>query len=457
MCRINRTLVSLSLGMTKLGLIRASLEDIISSCRNLSAIIPEVKISNITLTIKCPNNYVFLKISDVSYMNRVLVLDALQRSALATTRSLGAKSIDVFTADETDTALAGSSRFSIQYFIYPSPRLHPGQFIERLSHIVKQKGIDILMPMTELTTQLLLLHQHVFPEVTLPFPVLNIVDSLADKVQLMKMAETLDVPVPKTWYVSDPENLPCKLEDLPYPLVLKPGKSWIFHQQQWRRAGVRIVPDAEAAKAALDSYWAFKAHPFMLQQCVDGEAAGVFAIYDQAKPLAFFAHRRLREKPPGGGVSVLSASAPVKPELLAAAKKLLDNVGWHGVAMVEFKVAEDGTPYLMEINTRFWGSLQLAVDAGVDFPYMLYQLACSEKPETVTDYKTGLKLRWLLGDLDNLYLVLRDSQLPTRRKLSALLFFILPSAGRTRHEVNRWSDLKPFWWELKQYVSDLRK
>ena len=390
-------------------------------------------------------------------MNRVLVLDALQRSALAVTRSLGTKNIDVFSADESVTALAGSSRFSFQYFSYPSPRLHPEQFIERLSYIVKQQGIDILMPMTELTTQLLLLHQHAFPSVTIPFPSLSIVDSLADKYQLMKMAETLDVPIPKTWYVSDPESLPCKLDDLPYPLVLKPGKSWIFHQQQWRRAGVHIVQDAKAAKAALDSYWAFKAHPFMLQQCVDGEAAGVFAIYNQGKPLAFFAHRRLREKPPSGGVSVLSESAPVNPELLAPAKKLLDNANWHGVAMVEFKVAPDGTPYLMEINTRFWGSLQLAVDAGVDFPYMLYKLACEEKPEMVTDYKTGLKLRWLLGDLDNLYLTLRNSQLPTSKKLSATARFILPTSGKTRHEVNRWSDLKPFWWELKQYISDLRK
>ena len=270
--------------------------------------------------------------------------------------------------------------------------------------------------MTELTTQLLLLHQDAFPDVKIPFPDISIVDSLADKYKLMQMAESLDVPIPQTWYVSDPENLPCKLEDLPYPLVLKPGKSWIFHQGQWRRAAVRIVKDAEAAKAVLDSYWAFKAYPFMLQQCVDGEGAGVFAIYDQGKPLAFFAHRRLREKPPSGGVSVLSESAPIDPVLAAPAQKLLDNVGWHGVAMVEFKVAPDGTPYLMEINTRFWGSLQLAVDAGVDFPYLLYQLACGEKPETVTDYKTGIKLRWLLGDLDNLYLTLRDQQLTDGQK-----------------------------------------
>jgi predicted ATP-grasp superfamily ATP-dependent carboligase len=272
----------------------------------------------------------------------------------------------------------------------------------------------------------------------------------------MQMAESLDIPVPRTWYVSDPAHLPCKLEDLPYPLVLKPGKSWIFHQQEWQRAGVLIVKDLEEAKVALESCWAFSAYPFMLQEYVDGEGAGVFSIYDNARPLAFFAHRRLREKPPAGGVSVLSESTPVKAELLAPARKLLDHARWHGVAMVEFKVASDGTPYLMEINTRFWGSLQLAVDAGVDFPYMLYRLACNEKPEPVTNYKEGIKLRWLLGDLDNLYLTLRDRNLSMASKLAALSRFILPTPGRTRHEVNRWSDIGPFWWELKQYIRDLR-
>lgn len=390
-------------------------------------------------------------------MNRVLILDALQRSALAVTRSLGVKSIAVFTADESITALAGSSKFSTLYFSYPSPRLYPEQFIETLCDIIKQHDIDTLLPMTELTTQLLLMHQSAFPDVKIPFPALSVVDSLADKYKLMQMAESLGVPIPKTYYVNDPENLPCKLENLPYPLVLKPGKSWILHQEQWRRAAVRIANNIAEAKDILDSYWAFKAHPFMLQQCVEGEGAGVFAIYDQGKSLAFFAHRRLREKPPSGGVSVLSQSVAVDPTLAAPAQKLLDNVGWHGVAMVEFKVAPDGTPYLMEINTRFWGSLQLAVDAGVDFPYMLYQLARGETPEMVIDYKTGIKLRWLLGDLDNLYLTLRDQNLATDKKLSAIARFILPTSGKTRHEVNRWSDLGPFWWELKQYVRDLSK
>ncbi len=49
--------------------------------------------------------------------------------------------------------------------------------------------------------------------------------------------------------------------------------------------------------------------------------------------------------------------------------------------MLELKVDDaDGTPRIMEMNPRFWGSLALALRAGVDFPWLLYQLASVRPP-----------------------------------------------------------------------------
>jgi len=387
----------------------------------------------------------------------VLVLDACQRSALAVTRSLGKKDIKIFTADETSSALAGHSKYSINYFTYPSPRLYPEHFIEILNKKVIELHVDILLPMTELSTMLLLMHKASFPHVVIPFPELHVVDSLSDKCLLMKSAQSLDIPIPKTWYADDPNNLPCDLSDLPYPIVLKPGKSWLHYEGQWRRAAVRYANNPVDAKRILNSDWALKSHPFMIQECVDGYGAGVFAIYNNGNFLCLFAHRRLREKPPSGGVSVLSESITVEPELGSHARALLENVNWHGIAMVEFKVSSDGTPHLMEINTRFWGSLQLAIDAGVNFPYMLYRMSCGKQADPVNNYKTGVRLRWLLGDIDNLYLTLRDPRISFKSKLIAIKHFLTPLPFITRHEVNRWRDLGPAWYEIKQYVLDILK
>ena len=388
-------------------------------------------------------------------MKRVLVLDAAQRSALAVTRSLGRQGADVYTAEEGTTALASCSRHSKQFFSYPSPRLQPDNFVCSLAELVRDQRIDMLLPMTELTTTLILNHKGEFNNTTIPLADPSRVESLMDKCTLMRKAKTLGVPVPRTWYSNENHSPPDQDEFDEYPVILKPGKSWNYLGDQWQRAGVHLIDNYNTLLESIQTDPVYQSYPYMVQERVDGEGQGVFALYDQGRPLAFFAHRRLREKPPSGGVSVLSESIAVDPVLEGHARRLLDDAGWHGVAMVEFKVAADGTAYLMEINTRFWGSLQLAVDAGVDFPALLYKMANGENPATFTDYRTGRRLRWLLGDLDNLYLTLRDKDSYTPgEKLDAIMKFMTPSPFRTRHEVNRWSDPGPGWCELKQYFRD---
>jgi predicted ATP-grasp superfamily ATP-dependent carboligase len=163
----------------------------------------------------------------------------------------------------------------------------------------------------------------------------------------------------------------------------------------------------------------------------------------------------LREKPPSGGVSVLSESIEVDFQQREAATKILDSAKWHGVAMVEYKVASDGRPYLIEINPRFWGSLQLAIDAGIDFPELLYQLAIGGKLDVANSYKIGTKSRWLLGDLDHLYLTFRNGRSHGDRRASkwkTVIEFLNVSGESTRFEVNRWNDLSPFVFELRQYL-----
>ena len=135
------------------------------------------------------------------------------------------------------------------------------------------------------------------------------------------------------------------------------------------------------------------------------------------------------------------------PILKSYADKLLSAVQWHGVAMVEFRInADNGQAYLMEVNTRFWGSLQLAIDAGVNFPRLL----------PLDNYRVGQRLRWLLGDLDSLYLYLKGSY-SWAQKLQRIRQFLTPGLGYTRHEINRWGDLGPARHELSLYIKHLTR
>ena len=388
-------------------------------------------------------------------MPHILVLDANQRSALAVTRSLGRceqANFTLTTADATPMALAGQSRYSSAYLQYPDPAQSPLAFLAWMSEQSQRVHYDLVMPTTEVSSQLLLQHQRQLPAVRLAFSDFKTVMTLADKVALVELAMSRGVPVPDTRVVHSAAAInPGQLD---YPVVLKPALSRIFTGDCWLSTQVRVLYSEADWYQALKEAPYLHDHPFMIQAFIPGHGAGVFCMFKQGQPVRYFAHERLREKPPEGGVSVLSRSVAVDERLQKYAEQLLCAVNWHGVAMVEFRVTPEGEPYLMEVNTRFWGSLQLAVDAGVDFPALL---ACAELgyplPEAES-YRVNQRLRWLLGDLDSLYISLKRRG-PVSGKLKRVLSFCGFHPGQ-RHEVNRWSDLKPALFELKQYVAALR-
>jgi hypothetical protein len=127
--------------------------------------------------------------------------------------------------------------------------------------------------------------------------------------------------------------------------------------------------------------------------------------------------------------------------------------------MVEFRIDPDGKPWLMEINGRFWGSLQLSIDCGVDFPWLLYQLCLGETVQGPAAYPVGRRLRWLLGDLDHLLLQLRGrgTAKGLADKISAVSHFMNFFDTRTRLEVCRRDDLGPFRQELADWITALRR
>jgi hypothetical protein len=113
----------------------------------------------------------------------------------------------------------------------------------------------------------------------------------------------------------------------------------------------------------------------------------------------------------------------------------------------------------MEVNTRFWGSLQLAIDAGVDFPRLLWEAGLAAKEERsplppATEYRIGQRLRWLLGDFDSLYLFIK-SDYSLAQKLERVLQFLTPRFTHCRHEVNRWRDMGPARHEFSLYIKQL--
>lgn len=390
-------------------------------------------------------------------MINVLVLDAEQRSALAITRSLGQRGIKVITADTNTATLAGSSKYSAQSEAYPE-QSNESDFLQALQSIIKKHDIALLIPVAEVSLYTVLKNISYFNNVIVPYPSLDKINTLSDKAGLIRLCQALDVPSPQSVEVMGFKGFKLDELRLSFPVVLKPYKSKIEVDGKWLNTGVKYARSAAELDEIGNNEPAFRDHKFLIQEYIEGAGAGVFLLYDHGQCIAEFSHERIREKPPSGGVSVLCKSVPMRKDMLETSKRLLDHLNWHGPAMVEFKISPAGKPYIMEVNTRFWGSLQLAIDAGVDFPFLLYSASVnpgSVKP--INNYKSGVRLRWLLGDIDRLYLVLKSKEYNRRKKVREILTFLVFLAPNLRYEVNRLSDIRPFYFEAKRYIRDFLK
>jgi predicted ATP-grasp superfamily ATP-dependent carboligase len=392
-----------------------------------------------------------------SSRERILITDSDNRSALAATRSLGRAGYAVFTAGEAHPSLASVSKYSSGFAPYFSPNSSPERFVRDVAAIIERNRIDVLLPMTEITTLLLTQHRELLPaDVRLPFPGAATVAAVADKSQVLQQAERIGVPIPRTLVIESVQDARAKASQIEYPAVFKPARSRNWNGKQWVSSGTGYAADAETLFGRLQQLNP-AVFPVLIQERIVGPGIGVFVCCDGDDVLATFAHRRIREKPPSGGVSVLCESALADPIAKKHAIALLKAMGWRGVAMVEFKQnSADGSLRLMEINGRFWGSLQLAIDAGVDFPALAVDVALGRKRAPLDGYRIGTRSRWWWGDVDAMLTLLFRSRsqlnLPDSHpgRWRTLLSFLRPWG--TRYELERSDDFKPAMFAAKRWL-----
>lgn len=383
-------------------------------------------------------------------MASVLITDGEQRAALAAVRSLGRAGHAVFVCSATQRSLAGSSRFARAEARVPDPHRAPDPFMAEVRHLAGRWNVNLVLPIAEVSALAVLKQRESLGGAVVPFPSFDRFVRVCDKHLVLETASSLGMRVPRQCTFATPEDAAsADIRALDFPLVVKPARSIIQNGRAATKSRIAFVADEPAFQHVIETQ-PRAAYPLLVQERIVGPGVGVFLLVREGEPLAVFSHRRIREKPPSGGVSVYRESIPADPSLVALSLDLLRALDWEGVAMVEYKLdRRSGSAYLMEINGRFWGSLQLAIDAGVDFPAMLVEGAFGGRPEPISSYRVGVKTRWWWGDADHLIARLRHSRgrlaLPPDApgRLRALIQFLGASVSGSRNEVLRRSDPIP--------------
>jgi len=337
-------------------------------------------------------------------------------------------------------------------------------FITDIFNTVRSCRFDVLLPMDDITTEILSHHKDELSQNTiLPISDHQDIELAMDKSRLLKLAQEEGVPIPKTIFPRDLEEIKEIAEKLKYQVIIKHRKSRYYLNGKYISGGVNYAFSKEELVKKYEEMHLQIPFP-LVQERIEGVGIGIFVLMNRSQLRAIFSHRRIREKPPSGGVSVLCESIVVDERMKEYALKILKRLNWHGVAMIEFKVdSSDNTPKLMEVNGRFWGSLQLAISSGVDFPYLLYQMAVNEDVDPVFSYEVGIKNRWFWGDFDHLIALLTKSnrvlKLPSKNlnRLVALRNFLKFRDKNLNYEVFSRFDLKPILFESWQYILNLAK
>lgn len=339
-------------------------------------------------------------------MARAIVTFARGWQALSVTRSLGRQGIDVYCGEEAPFAPCFFSKYCRGSFIYPSVSREPEAFLDFLEAKVielKPSGDEpyVLMPVHK-ETWLIAQHRERFePYITVPLTTFENMANTHNKGKIAVLAQELGIAIPKTHLFSSIDEVYRRVPEINFPAFLKvrEGASGV---------GIKKVNTPEELttnfKAFVEGFELDPAdYPIVQEFCI-GEDHCVTALFDMGRPVATMTYRSVRAFPRETGASALRESVPF-PEAEQATARMLEHMNWHGIAELDFRRGPNGEAYLIELNPRFFGGLPQAVASNVDYPHLLYRIACGEHveaPEVDYSVRTETPVTALLATLDEI-------------------------------------------------------
>jgi predicted ATP-grasp superfamily ATP-dependent carboligase len=334
---------------------------------------------------------------------KILVLDGHSAATLAIVRSAGNAGHWVAVgANRGIFAAAKLSRYCSCAFDYPASTEHEDAFVDSVLAFMRAHSIDLVIPVTDWTLRPISEHGDRFPgasRVALPSP--SALLAVSDKYRTVKLAESLGIRVPRTVLLQSADDFE-QLESANFPAVVKDRFS-----VRWTEGRAVIGSVAYAYSAdGLNKIAAERlrlAGDVLIQEFVAGVGIGFSCFIAGGKVYSPFQWQRIREVDPRGSGSCARKSLPLNASTVSINSKLIAEIGFEGMVMVEYKRTKEGDLVLMEINGRPWGSIGLPIACGLDYPRYLieWSLNGTLPPETIR-YQENVLCRRAVGELTHL-------------------------------------------------------
>ena len=229
------------------------------------------------------------------------------------------------------------------------------------------------------------------PYYIIPYIDVDLLNKIVLKDKFYEIFEELGLNYPKTYVYECGKENDLKF-DFDYPVIAKPANSAMYHYAKFdgKKKVFRFNNEEELrdmlAKLEKSSY----DYKFLIQDCIPGDDTymRVLTCYcDQNHKVRFASLGRtlLEDHTPTAIGNPVAIVNEVNPEIVAAATKFLEHIGYTGFANFDMKYDErDGKYKLFEMNLRQGRSSYFVTAAGYNIAKWLADDVIYNKPMDLT-------------------------------------------------------------------------
>ena len=404
----------------------------------------------------------------------VLVTCGHTRAGLAAVRGLGRAGVAVAVAAPQRPALAMWSRYATTTLLLPDAASEAKRFAAAVADELSGRHADGALAATDAALWALSRWRSGLSANAQAFlpPHEAVVLSL-DRSALRDRARSLGVAAVPTWRIDSAKDVEPVVLRLQQQVAGADGRLWALVRPMVpsveREDGTRRV----ATAIPVESVGGMRRLLYDREDLVDGgclvelrppgDYLGYGAVCRDGEVIAEVFQERLRERGDLSGVSTFARTIPVDDAIRSAGRAILKGLKFNGPCLVEFTRGDDDAVRLVNVIPRLWGSLALAMHAGVNVPWLVTRLARGDDVEPGQISRPGVVWRWVVGDLEVLaqrlgrLLSRVEGRGVIRRRAAGLRELLeLRDLWQARPDVFELDDPMPSALELKQRLEEIR-
>lgn len=317
----------------------------------------------------------------------LVIDDGFDRGSIAAARALHADGWTVGIGAPV-RGIAGSSRACGRWHRLPAPEQGVDRYIAAINAAIATGGYEVVLSGDDFGL-LTLSERRADVTATVPYADHAIVLRAVDKLELARAAEAVGITTPRTV-----EATKATIADAELPVIVKPA----LHAKPQRVRPIVATSRSEVTRHVAE----IRRHGGrpLLQEVIRGDLMAYSFVADRDSSIvAAVQQHDLHRWPLNVGVSARAQAVPADAELAAGVARLVLELGWFGMAQLQFLRGPGHSPALIDWNARPYASLPLAIAAGVNLPSIWARLATGRSLGPTVPPRAGVTFQWFPGDI----------------------------------------------------------